>query len=92
MAYCVQFETDLSFKLDDTLHSKELSMIGFLKDGISYLPPGEQRKASIGGLAYSGRAIEEKRLPIAVTYRDFDRKEHRECFCLDFRELIGSLL
>ena len=83
-AYDVKFTTDLSFYLDE---NKPLEEVPFLRYGISYLQPGQRRKGNLNEFSLlKVDEIRQKRLKIAVTYKDAMSKKYERCFCLDFRE------
>ena len=82
-AHDIQFKTDLSFR---TYGQYSLGDVGFLKRGITYLPP---RRTYDCFLRLEDRLseLQETPLEISVTYRDSRNKTKKDCFCLDFGEL-----
>ena len=90
-AYDIWFKTDLSFLIygSNDPAGKTLKEVGFLRDGINYLPPGGKRIRSLS-LSHRLNELEETPLNISVTYKDSEKKEHSDYFCLDFGELINS--
>ena len=88
LAYDVQFKADFSLKRYSSDNPATLEDVGFLRDGIKYLPPKVKRECAIH---LSGRLdeLKETRLRISVTYKDSEKKEYPDCFCLNFGEVIG---
>ena len=83
-AYDVEFTTDLSFTFPD---QRSLGDVPFLRYGIRYLPPGQNRKHCIADDRIRGfEELMQKQLKIAVTYRDSRNEPYKDCFPLDFRE------
>ena len=89
-AHDVQFKTDLSFNLYDSESSEgeTLENVGFIKNGIKYLPPGQKNQS---WMSLHGRleGLEHTPLEVAVTYKDSVGKKNSDCFCIDFSELPG---
>lgn len=84
----VEFQTDLSFKPDG---ERALEEVGFLKNGIDYLGPGQKIEHFL--VSVIGKLDELKKTPIelGVTYMGsvkLKRKQKRT-FCLDFGEDEG---
>ena len=87
-AYDVEFPTDLSFTFPD---QRSLGDVPFLRYGIRYLPPGQNRKHCIADDRIRGfEELMQKQLKIEVTYKDSMSKKYQNCFCLDFREHSGE--
>ena len=84
-AYGVEFDTDLSFRLDDT---RSLSgEVRILKRGLRYFPPGQKREFLLSCGSYTGhKELMQRQLKIATTYKDSGHTPYGEPFCLDFRE------
>jgi hypothetical protein len=73
---------------DWTIHGKEkLSEIGLMKDGISYLAPGQTIRFFIG----MGPEIfnaERRSFRVGVRYRGFTRESYQETFSISFDYLL----
>ena len=84
-AYSVEFDTDLSFRLDAT---RSLGgEVRILERGLRYFPPGKQREFRLSHGSYpEHNELMQRQLEIATAYKDSVDKEYDECFCLDFRE------
>ena len=82
----VQFQTDLSFKPDGDSALEEL---GFLRDGIDYLGPGQKIEHFL--VSVLGKLEDLKKVPleISVTYTDSVRRTYQRDFRLDFGEYEG---
>ena len=86
-AYDVRFKADLSLKRYSSENPVTLGNVGFLRDGVNYLQPGGKR----GCVIHTGNRLNELKetpLRISVTYKDSEKKEYPDCFCLNFGELI----
>ena len=90
-AYDIRFKTDLSFLiygLNDP-RKNTLGDVGFLRDGINYLPPGGKMLRSLS-LSHRLDELKETPLNISVTYKDSDKNGYPDRFSLDFGEIINS--
>ena len=84
-AYSVEFDTDLSFRLDAT---RSLGgEVRILERGLRYFPPGKKREFRLSHGSYTGHnELMQRQLEIAAAYKDSVDKKYDECFYLDFRE------
>ena len=84
----IRFRTDLSFKPDG---EKALEELGFLKNGIDYLGPGQKIEHFLVSVADRFDELKETPLEISVTYTDSVKlkRKHERTFYLDFGESEG---
>lgn len=84
----VQFQTDLSFKPDGDSALEEL---GFLRDGIDYLGPGQKIEHFLVSVLGKLEDLKKTPLKISVTYTDTDsvKRTYQRDFRLDFGEYEG---
>jgi len=84
----IQFQTDLSLKPDG---ERALEEIGFLKNGIGYLGPGQKIEHFL--VSVIGKLDELKKTPLEfdVTYTDSlkQKEKYKQIFSLDFGEDEG---
>lgn len=84
----IKFQTDLSFKPDGEI---SLGEVGFLKNGIDYLGPGQKIEHFL--VSVIGKLDELKKTPLefGVTYTDSVKlkRKHERTFSLDFGEDEG---
>ena len=89
-AYDVRFTGNLScIKRYKSDNSETLQDVGFLRDGINYLQP-RGKWVCVIDIGNKLNELKETPLRISVTYKDSEKEEYPDCFCLDFGELIGS--
>ena len=84
----IQFQTDLSFKPDG---ERTLEEVGFLKNGIDYLGPGEKIEHFLVSVIGKLDKLKDTPFEIGVTYTDSVKRKHRydHIFRLDFGEDEG---
>ena len=84
----IQFQTDLSFKPDG---ERALEKVGFLKNGIDYLGPGEKIEHFLVSVIGKLDKLKNTPLEIGVTYADSVKlkRKHKRIFSLDFGEDEG---
>ena len=84
----IQFRTDLSFKPDG---EKSLKELGFLKNGIDYLGPGQKIEHFLVSVADRFDELKKMPLQISVTYTDSVKlkRKYERTFYLDFGEAEG---
>ena len=82
----IQFQTDLSFKPDG---ERALEEVGFLKNGIDYLGPGQKKEHFLVSVIGKLNELKETPLDIGVTYADSVKSTHQRAFHLDFGENEG---
>ena len=84
----IRFQTELSFKPDG---ERALGDVGFLKNGIDYLGPGEKIEHFLVSVIGKLDKLKETPLEIGVTYTDSVKlkRRHERTFCLDFGEDEG---
>lgn len=84
----IRFQTDLSFKPDG---EKALEELGFLKNGIDYLGPGQKIEHFLVSVADRFDELKEEPLQISVTYTDSVKlkRKYERSFSLDFSEDEG---
>lgn len=84
----IRFQTDLSFKPDG---ERSLEKVGFLKNGIDYLGPGEKIEHFLVSVIGKLDKLKETPLEIGVTYTDSVKlkRRHERTFHLDFGEDEG---
>ncbi len=84
----IRFRTDLSFKPDG---EKALEELGFLKNGIDYLGPGQKIEHFLVNVADRFDELKKMPLQISVTYADSVKlkRKHERSFSLDFSEDEG---
>ena len=82
----IQFQTDLSFKPDG---ERSFEDVGFLKNGIDYLGPGEKIDHFLVSVIGKLDKLKETPLEIGVTYTDSVKTAHQRAFHLDFGEDEG---
>ena len=84
----IQFQTNLSFKPDG---ERSLEELGFLKNGIDYLGPGEKIEHFLVSVIGRLDKLKQTPLEIDVTYADSVKLKHRHkrTFRLDFSEDEG---
>ena len=82
----LEFQTDLSFSADGEIALEE---VGFLRDGIDYLGPGQKIEHFL--VSVLGKLDELKKTPleIGVTYTDSVKSVYQRAFYLDFGEAEG---
>ena len=84
----IQFQTDLSFKPDG---ERSLEEVGFLKNGVDYLGPGEKIEHFLVSVIGKLDKLKDTPLEIGVTYTDSVKLKRRyeHIFRLDFGEDEG---
>ena len=82
----VQFQTDLSFKPDG---DRALEELGFLRDGIDYLGPGQKIEHFLVSVLGKLEDLKKTPLEIGVTYTDSVKRTYQRAFHLDFGEYEG---
>ena len=85
-ARSLQFVTDLSFKPDG---DRSLEEIGFLKNGIDYLGPGQKIEHFLVSVIGKLDELKQTPLEIGVNYKDSMKCEYKNSFHLDFGEWEG---
>lgn len=84
----IRFRTDLSFKPDG---EKALEELGFLKNGIDYLGPGQKIEHFLVNVADRFDELKKMPLQLSVTYTDSVKlkRKYERTFYLDFGEAEG---
>ena len=81
-AYDVQFETDLSFRLNAVLSLGDLYIF---RKGINHLKSGGQKYCVLDKQGFK-KAADKSPLNIHVTYKDWRQREYSDCLSIDFNE------
>ncbi|MDE0325890.1 MAG: hypothetical protein OXN27_18390 [Candidatus Poribacteria bacterium] len=79
----IEFGDNLSFA---PYGGEPLESIGFLKNGIDALAPGQERRQSEPSVADQSGDLSQLQVAIKVTYEDAHGKEYSDTFPLDFTE------
>lgn len=82
----ILFQTDLSFSADE---ERALEEVGFLRDGIDYLGPGQKIEHFLVSVLGKLDDLKKTPLEIGVTYTDSVKRTYQRSFYLDFGEYEG---
>jgi len=82
----ILFQTDLSFSADGEI---SLEDVGFLRDGIDYLVPGQKIEHFLVSVLGKLDDLKKTPLEIGVTYTDSVKRIYQCAFHLDFGEYEG---
>ena len=82
----LEFQTDLSFSADGETALEE---VGFLRDGIDYLGPGQKIEHFLVSVLGKLDDLKKTPLEICVTYTDSVKSAYQRAFHLDFGEYEG---
>jgi hypothetical protein len=83
---------DLTFKITSSagyIGGVRLDDVGFIKNGIKYMSPGQRYKGLAANTVQSGDEILKKEFAFQITYKDLRKKTYSRTFSYSFATIMG---